>query len=168
MWRTPRHAAGDDAVGVRAQLVGHHDHAGQMAVDPDEHLRLAGPVAAEQGGGGDLVGSTRPAARRKAWLPTATRWPSTIPTMPWPGSSRISCGVASTRSAASAARTSASPRTCADTWSTDAASRSSSLMLDAVARDDVADLGGPDGERARLVEQDGARLAERLDRRPRP
>ena len=28
----------DESVGVRAQLVGHHDHAGESAVDADEHL----------------------------------------------------------------------------------------------------------------------------------
>ena len=35
----------DDPVGVGAQLVGHHDHAGDVAVDADEHVGLAGAVA---------------------------------------------------------------------------------------------------------------------------
>jgi hypothetical protein len=45
-----------DALGVRAQLVGLHDHPCESTVDPDEHVCLAGTVAGNQRGGADLVG----------------------------------------------------------------------------------------------------------------
>ena len=45
----------DDPVGVGSEFVGHHDHAADVAVDADEHVGLAGAVAAHDGGGGDLV-----------------------------------------------------------------------------------------------------------------
>jgi hypothetical protein len=31
----------DDPIGVWSQLVGHHDHTAEVAVDADEHVRLA-------------------------------------------------------------------------------------------------------------------------------
>ena len=45
----------DDPVGVRSQLVGHHDHATDVPVDADEDVRLAGAVAAHHGSGRDLI-----------------------------------------------------------------------------------------------------------------
>ena len=33
----------NDVLGVRAQLVGHHDHTGQGTVDPDKHVRFPEP-----------------------------------------------------------------------------------------------------------------------------
>ena len=57
----------DDPVGVRSEFVGHHDHAADVAVDADEDVRLAGAVAAQDGGGGDLVlGDTRRTHERAA------------------------------------------------------------------------------------------------------
>ena len=46
----------DDPIGIRAQLVGHHDDAAQVTIDADEHVRLPGAPAAHDGDGGDLVG----------------------------------------------------------------------------------------------------------------
>jgi hypothetical protein len=45
-----------DAFGVRSQLVGHHDHPGQVTVDSYEHVCLAGAVSRHQCCGGNLVG----------------------------------------------------------------------------------------------------------------
>ncbi len=45
----------DDPVGVGSELVGHYDHATDVAVDADEDVRLPGAVAAQDGGGRDLV-----------------------------------------------------------------------------------------------------------------
>jgi hypothetical protein len=67
-----------------------------------------------------------PTERMNARLPTATRWPSTVPWIPWPGSSRTSSGMVNSSPASAAAATSASPRTWADRRSSDAASPSSS------------------------------------------
>src|SRR5664280_1616506 len=46
--------ARDDAIGVGAQLVGHHDDPAEMAVDSHQHVGLSGPVSAEHRGRGDL------------------------------------------------------------------------------------------------------------------
>ena len=163
-WRTPSaRRRSTMLVGVGAQLVGHHDHAGELAVDRRPARAPRRSRGRDERRAGDLVRVVA-LARRKARLPTATRCPSTVPAIPWPGSSRTSCGIASSSSASSAARTSASPSTCADRRSTDAASRSTSPGVDAASSDDLADVGRADGQRAGLVEQHGPRLAERLDR----
>ena len=106
-----------------------------------------------------------PAARRNARLPTATDAAVDRACDALAGLLvDVGRACAASRPASAAARTSASPSTCADMLSTEAASRSSSAGLAIVDRDDLANLGRADGQRAGLVEQDGARLAERLDR----
>ena len=85
--------------------------------------------------------------------------------MPWPGSSRTSLGPSSVEAGLPRLRARApAPSTCADIRSTDAARRSSSPGSEPVAGHDLAHIRRADCERAGLVEQDRARLPERLDR----
>ena len=117
----------DDPLGVRAQLVRHHDHAAEVAVDADEHVRLAGPPAAHHGRRRDLLG--RDAARRAGTPGFRPRRGARrrAPSMPCAGLlAHIASASSSSRPASAAARTSASPSTCADIRSTEAARRSSS------------------------------------------
>ena len=76
-------------------------------------------------------------------LPTATRWPSTIPRTPCPGTSSTSSGNDSVRLRARAARTTAAARTCGDTWSRLAAQRRTSSAVSVGRGDDVGDAGRP-------------------------
>ncbi len=71
------------------------------------------------------AGSPPPPDTQEA-LPSETRRPSTVPSIPEPGSSCTSTGNESERPRCRAARTMAAPRTWGETWSSEAASRRSS------------------------------------------
>ena len=114
-------------LGVGAQLVGHHDHAGHA------RRRRRRARAPRRSRGRSRAPRRRPRRRRSprlrrnARLPTATRCPSTDAGDPLAGllaHVRAACRARARRRRA--ARTSASPSTCAESRSTDAASRSTS------------------------------------------
>ena len=147
---------------VLAQTVRHHHNAGEAAVDADQHLGQAGvvTVAADPGGIADLVAPLR----SQAPLPTATRRPSTSPPSPAPAPRPRRPARRARRPRRSASWTSASASTWAESWSTEAASRRISSSPIAVEGDDLLDRRRAEGQRAGLVEQHRARLAEALDR----
>ncbi len=66
-----------------------------------------------------------PLAANHAALPTHTRCPSTLPSIPCPGDSRTRSGRASASASLAAWRTIAAASTCVESWSTDAAKRNS-------------------------------------------
>ena len=105
----------DRACGIRTDRVVEEQRTDGRAVDVDEDR--AAPRRARRGGGRCASRSTRTPREVQPALPTATRWPSTRPRTPWPGTSSTSSGNDKARPRARAARTTAAARTWGETWS---------------------------------------------------
>jgi hypothetical protein len=108
--------AGYKSGGVLAQVVVEEDDGGQGAVDGDVDLG-AGSITT-------CSATVRPCVRSQRALPTSTRCPSTIPSMPWPSVSSALSGRESSSPRCSAPATSAAASGCAESRSSEAASRS--------------------------------------------
>ena len=110
-----------------------------------------------------LRGMGAPAATNDAF-PSATWLPSTLPSIPAPCCSTTSVGNTSSRPCSRDALTIDVASTCGDTWSSEAARRSSASAEMSCEHLDVGDLRDPGGERAGLVEQQHLPVGERLQR----
>ena len=153
----------DDPVGVGSELVGHHDHPADVAVDADEHVRLAGAVAAQDGGGGDLVLGDPDRADERA-APDRDRATVDHSLDPLAGFlANMGRGLEREPGLGGGAHERFAEHVRGHAVDRGGEREQLGRLVVAIG-DEVAYVGRSDGERAGLVEQHGARFAERLDR----
>ncbi len=153
----------DDPIGVRAQLVGHHDHAAEVTIDANDDMGLARASTRHHGRGRDLpCGDACGANERAASDSDAAAVDRSLNALAWllrhlARRADLELGFdgrPEERLAENVRR-----------HLIDGGSQPQYFpLLEAVAAEDLTHLGRADGEGARLVEQHSARLAQRLDR----
>ena len=158
----------DHARRVGADRIVDHQRAGDLAVDR-RRTRTRSPRASSADGRRGRARAT--ARRRRRTTPSRARPAARRPTpaIPAPYCSSTSVGERQLLSRAPARRrTIAVASTCGETWSSDAASRSSSSGVTVAEGLDVGDLRDARRERAGLVEQQDRRRARASRARHRP